>query len=181
MTHRNYTLRKQDHGDFSRRVKRIDPRFFRMGDRAYAKDETKPHVLGAALIGFGWAYSVAAIGNGRGHIEASLRQGTLSAEAQHWILSALAAVLAASLVMLAVHMVRVALTRGARRRNSRALLSGAVLAFAMFYMPAAVWDTGFALLDGRSQSFLAAAGALVEDSLPALNINTITFATSRGF
>lgn len=181
LTHRNYTLRKQDHGDFSRRVKRIDPAFYRTGRSSYVAQDAKRHVIGAALIGFGWAYGVAAIGNGRGQIESSLRQGTLSPEVQHWILSALAAMLAASLVMLVVHLLRMFISKGPRRSNSRALLTGAVLAFAVFHMPQEAWNAGYSLLDGRSQDFLASASAMVETRFPSLQIGSVSFASSLGF
>jgi hypothetical protein len=175
MIQRPSAFGKLDHVDFGRRVKRVDPRFHRMGDRAYAKDTTKPNAVGAALIGFGWAYIVAAIGSNRAHIEASLGQGALSAQTQYWIVSVLAALLAASLVMLAVHLVRVFLTKGARRKNSRALLVGALAAFCLFYTPQVVWTTGFGMLDGHSQDFLASAGEMVEGTFPGLGIDQFRF------
>lgn len=170
MLHRPTAFRKQDHGDFSRRVRQIDPRYARMGARAYAKDTAKPHAFGALCLGFGWAYIAAAIANNRAHIEASMQQGTLSAGVQYWVVSALAAALAATLVMLGAHVVRAVLTRGPRRTNSCSLLMGAMIAFALFYTPDMVWDVGYGLLDGRSQNLLQSAGGLLEDTLPGLNL-----------
>lgn len=181
MPYRPTNFRKQDHGDFAARVKRIDPGFYRMGDQAYAKDTTKEHVFGAMAIGFGWAYIVAAIGTNRTILEESLRQSALSSQAQDWVISALAALLAASLVMIALHLVRFALTKGPRRKNSRSLLIGAMLAFGLFYTPDVVWQTGYGMLDGHSQDFLASAGDMVEQSFPSLSIDRIAFTSSGGF
>lgn len=181
MPYRPSAFRKQNHGDFSRRVNQIDPQSFRKGIFGCSHDTAKPHVVGAALLGFGWAYMAAAIGGNRNHIEAALRQGNLSSEAQHWIISALAAALAASLVMLSAHVLRAVVTGGARRKNSRGLLLGAMLAFALFYTPDVVWQTGFGMLDGRSQDFLQAASDMVESTFTGLNIDQISFTSSRGY
>ena len=167
--------RKQDHRDFQRRVKRIDPRFFRMGHTAYVKDDTKPRVISAALTGFGWAYLIFAIGENRAQVEASLLQGSLSAEAQYWVISALAAAIAASLVMLAAHLIRVILTTGPRRQNSRALLLGAVAALSLFHTPDIVWTTGFDLLDGHSQNALATVGDVIQDAFPSIGLTQFSF------
>lgn len=180
MPYRPTAFRKQNHGDFRSRVKRIDPGFFRMGESAYSTDKTRENVLGAVLLGFGWAYLVAAIGSNRSEVEATLRRSVLTPEAQGWIISALAALLAASLVMIALHLVRFFVAKGARRKNSRALLTGAVLAFGLFHTPDVVWQTGYSMLDIRSQDFLSSAGQMVEDTFPGLNIDRISFTSSGG-
>jgi hypothetical protein len=178
MIYRPSAFRKLDHSDFKRRVKRIDPQFARMGTRAYEQDKTQPQVLGAALTGFVWAYLVAVIGANRGHIDVTLTQSALTPQGQYWIVSALTALLAASLVMLAAHLVRVVLASGARRKNSRALLIGAVAAFGLFHTPQVVWSAGFGLLDDHSQTLLSAADELIGQTLPGLD--RINFAISGG-
>ncbi len=180
MPYRPSHFRKQDHGDFAARVRRIDPSYFRMGALAYAKDTTKERAFGACALGFLWAYLVAAIGTNRSVLEDGLRQSALSADAQYWVISALAAVLAASLVMIALHLVRFLVTKGARRKNSRSLLIGAILAFGLFYTPDIVWQTGYGMLDGHSQDFLANAGDMVEQTFPGLRIDNIAFTSSGG-
>ncbi|WP_443391945.1 hypothetical protein [Antarctobacter jejuensis] len=180
MPYRSTNFRKQDQRDFSNRVKRIDPAYFRLGQQAYAKDTTREHVFGAAVIGFAWAYLVAAISTNRSVLEDSLRQSILSTDAQYWVISSLAALLAASMVMIALHVVRFLATKGARRKNSRSLLIGAMMAFALFYTPEVVWQTGYGMLDGHSQDFLASAGDMVEQTFPRLSIDNIAFTSSGG-
>ncbi|MBY6114363.1 hypothetical protein KUW09_07785 [Mameliella alba] len=179
MPYRPTVFRKQDHSDFSKRVRRIDPAG--AAQRSMVRRSAQPKVFTSCLLGFGAAYTASAIATNRDRIELALRQEGLSPEFQNLILSGLAAALAATLVMLTFQVVRAALTAGVGRRNGRAYFLGATLAFAMFYTPDAVVNLGFDLLDGRSQNFLASAGALFEDSIPGLNIDQISFTSSRGY
>lgn|GEM_PF-3304371 len=179
MPYRPSVFRKQDHRDFSRRVRRIDPEAQAHGTAA--RRRAQPKMLTAALTGFGAAYATAAIATNRDRIELALRQEGLAPDTQHLILSSLAAALAATLVMLTFQILRAALTAGVARKNGRAYFLGAVLAFGLFYTPDVVWQFGFDLLDGRSQNALASAGAFFEDSFPGLNIDQISFTSSRGF
>lgn len=169
MPYRPSAFRKQDHGDFSRRVRQIDPttQFGGLRDR----NRTQPKVVTAALLGFGAAYTTAAIATNRAVIEATLRQQGLSPDTQHLILSALTAALAATLVMLTIQVIRTALTAGVGRKNGRAYNLGAALAFAMFYTPDAIYVLGHNLLDGHSQGFLATVREFVGDVFAALDIN----------
>ncbi len=172
--------RKLDAGDFQRRVNRIAPGFRPGAQDSYSGRGSETPIIGIILIGFAWAYILASLGSNRNRIDTSLEQGSLSADAQYWIISLLAALLAASLVMLALHLVRAVATRGARRRKSRALVFGALMAFGLFYTPEAIWTTGFDMLDGKSQTFLAAASDMISDALPDIKIDKITFASSGG-
>ncbi|SNS42598.1 hypothetical protein [Antarctobacter heliothermus] len=178
MPYRPSAFRKQDHGDFSRRVKQIDPMGQVGGPRG--RNRTQPKVVTAALLGFGAAYTAAAIGTNRATIEATLRQQGLTSDTQQLVLSALTAALAATLVMLTLQVIRTALTAGVGRKNGRAYVLGAALAFAMFYTPDAIYLLGYDLLDGHSQGFLAKAGDLVGDVFPGLDIDQIRFTSSRG-
>lgn len=178
MPYRPSAFRKQDHGDFSRRVQLIDPtaQFGGLPNRYRAQ----PKVVTAALLGFGAAYTAAAIGTNRDRIEAVLRQQGLTPDTHHLILSVLTAALAATLVMLTVQVVRTALTAGVGRKNGRAYVLGAALAFAMFYTPETIWLLGYDLLDGHSQGFLSKAGEIVGEVIPGLAIDQIRFTSSRG-
>lgn len=178
MPYRPSAFRKQDHGDFSRRVRQIDPTAQCGGPNH--RNRTQPKVVTAALLGFGAAYMTAAIATNRAVIEATLRQQGLAADTQQMILSILTAALAATLVMLTIQVIRTALTAGVGRKNGRAYVMGAALAFAMFYTPDAIYILGYDLLDGHSQGFLAKAGNLVGDVFPGLDIDQIRFTSSRG-
>ncbi len=179
MPYRPTVFRKQDHSDFSRRVRRIDPEAQARGIAGRAR--AQPKMLTAGLTGFGAAYATAAIATNRDRIELALRQEGLAADTQHLVLAALTAALAATLVMLTFQVLRAALTAGVARKNGRAFFLGAVAAFGMFYTPDFVWQFGFDLMDGRSQNVLASAGSFFEDNFPGLNIDQISFTSSRAF
>lgn len=66
-------IRKQTHSDFRSRVKRVDPAFYRWGERANLRDATVKRPFGSVLGGFLCAYVVIAVANNRSYLESSLR------------------------------------------------------------------------------------------------------------
>ena len=155
----NRLIRKQTHRDFRSRVKRVDPAFYRWGERANLRDATVKRPFGSVLGGFLCAYVVIAVANNRSYLESSLRQCNLSADVQGWIQAGLAALLAVSGIMLFLHLLRFFLKSGAKKQNSGALLMGVLGAMMLVYTPASVWQTGYGMLDNNSRSMLLTASA----------------------
>lgn len=170
------SFRKQDHTDFRRRVKTVDPVFYRWGEKGTRKDATVQRPMTSALLGFGWGYLVVAVANNRELIETSLRQGNLTRDIQGYIMMAMAGLLAASFVMLLLHLFRYVTKRGAKRRNSGGLLIGALGALVLSYTPASVWDFGLEMMDGNSRAFVQNAS----DVIPGLDLSGVAFVSSQG-
>ncbi|CUH77630.1 hypothetical protein [Tropicibacter naphthalenivorans] len=175
-----HLIRKQTHTDFRRRVKTVDPRFYRWGERGTVRDLTPQRPVGSALMGFGWAYLVISVSNNRDHIAASLKQGNLPAQYHDWIFAGLAVLLAVSGVMLALHVFRYLFKNGGKRKNSGGLLIGALGALVLIYTPSTVWTTGFGMLDSNSQGLMMQASATVGDVLPGVDFGKVTFVSSNG-
>ena len=175
------TFRKQNHQDFRNRIKRVDPVFYRWGERGAIADATPHRPFGSLLMGFGWAYLVISVSNNRAVLESSLRQGSLPEQYHDMIFMGLAALLAMSLVMLAIHLFRFfAGRKGGKRRNSGALLTGVMGALMLIYTPASVWQTGFGMMDGNSRSFVMAASATMSEVIPGVDLNSAVFVSSIG-
>lgn len=173
-------IRNLTHADFRQRISRVDKRFHRLGEAAYAKDATVPRPFGSTLTGFAWIYVVVAVSTNRELIASSLRQGSLPTEYHDWIFNGLAAMIVASFVMLALHVFRYFVKSGGKRTNSGAVLVGAIGALVLFYAPSDVWSTGFGMLDGHSQNALMTAGAAIEGTFPGLAVQDLTFVSSAG-
>lgn len=176
--HMARVLTKQTKQDFQNRVKRVDPQFHRMGEAAYASDKTPRRRTVSVLMGFGWVYLVTAIATNRDHIEASLRQGSLPATYHDHIFMGLTVLLAASCVLLCLHVFRYFFRSGNRSRNSGGILVGAMGALAVFYTPAHVWTAGYGMMDGNSQNFLLTASAALEETFPGINVDSMTYVLS---
>lgn len=110
---RNYTFRKQTQQDFQQRVKRIDPHYHAHGSAKRATQRPSRPVL-SLLLGFGWATLLVTVARNRSQIEDSLLQGTLPAQYHDYVFYMLAGLLAISAVLLAGHLVRFIVPRGAR-------------------------------------------------------------------
>lgn len=173
-------VRQPRHADFRARVKRVDPVFYRWGERGSMRDATVKRPFGSVLMGFGWAYLVVAVGTNRGLLESSLRQGTLSAETQNWVLMGLASLLAISGVMLCIHLFRYFFHSGGKKQNSGAMLIGVLGALVLVYTPDSVWNTGLGMMDNNSRSMLLTASATFEDALPGVDLGAVAFVSSIG-
>lgn len=174
------TLTKQTQSDFRSRVKRVDPRFHRMGAQAYSKDRTPRRRTPSLLMGFAWIYMVASVANNRDTIATSLKQGSLPAQYHDWIFAGLTVLLAASAVMIGLHLVRYLFKDGNKKKNSGAVLFGGLGALMLFYTPASVWTQGYGMLDTHSQSVLMQASAALEGRFPDLKVDEVAFVTSTG-
>lgn len=174
------TFRKLTQEDFRQRVARVDPRFARMGHAAYAKDGTAARPFGMVLVGFAWIYMVAAISNRRDHILGSLRQGSLPEQYHDWVMHGLAVMLAASMVLLGLHLLRFKTKTGGKKKNSGGILMGALGALTLYYMPASAWNVGFGLLDGNSQQVVMAANQTFQQAFPNLTLDNVAFVSSQG-
>ncbi|MBP0482864.1 hypothetical protein [Sagittula salina] len=173
-------MKKLTHADFRTRVARVDPRFARMGHAAYARDATPAKPFGMALLGFGWFYLVVSVAYRRDHIAASLRQGSLPDEYHGWIMHGLAVLLAASMVMLCMHLMRYMSKTGGKRKNSGGILTGGMLALTLFNTPPGIWQMGFGMLDGNSQTAILTASAAFGDTIPGLQLDKIASVASNG-
>lgn len=174
------SFRKQDHTDFRRRVKTVDPVFYRWGEKGTRRDATVQRPIGSTILGFGWAYLIVAVANNRQLIESSLRQGNLTQDVQGCIMMVMAGLLAASGIMLLLHLFRYFAKGGAKRRNSGGLLIGALGALVLSYTPASVWNMGLQMMDGNSRAFVQTASSTVNDAIPGLNLSGVAFVSSQG-
>ncbi|APZ54956.1 hypothetical protein [Salipiger abyssi] len=167
---RKYAFRKMTRDDFNTRVKRLDPQYFQHGDtKPVATCRATAHPYLCLLLGFGWAYLIFAIAGKRSLIETSLMRGSIPVQYHDYIFYALAALLAVSAVMLAIHVLRYVCLRRGRpgRSNSGGLLVGAAAAAALAYMPSSVLEAGFGLLDDNSKTFIMATSQGVREAMPA--------------
>lgn len=153
------SFRKLTHQDFRRRVKTVDPSYYRWGVSGSRRDATVERPMGSALLGFGWAWLVVTIGNNKPLIESSLKQGSLHPDYHGYILGGLAVLLTISGVMLGLHILRYFTKSGGKKRNSGGILVGAFGAFVLIYTPAHVWNAGFNMLDGNSRSLVQVASS----------------------
>lgn len=161
--------------DFRKRVKRVDPQFYRSGNSAQAETR-KSHPIGSSMIGFGWVFLLLTIARNRPTIEASLQQGTLPDQYHNWILAGLVAFLAASFALIGLHVLRFVFQSGPRRKNSAGLLMGAALAFGMINTPMHVWQSGYGMLDDNTRALIQIASSSVEN----LNLSDVSLVSSRG-
>ena len=172
-------FRKQTHQDFRRRIKRVDPVFFRWGERGAIADATPHRPFGSLLMGFAGAYLVISVASNRNHLESSLAKGSLSQEIQGYIMMGLAALLAMSLVMLTIHVFRfLGARRGGKKKNSGAVLTGILGALMLIYTPTSVWQAGFGMMDANSRSIVMAASSSVGEMLPGVDIASAVFVSS---
>lgn len=172
-------VRNQTHRDFRLRVKRVDPVFYRWGERGALRDATIERPVGSALAGFFWSYVVVSVARNRDHLEDSLAQGSLDVEIQTWILNGLAALLAVSVVMLLVHAYRFLFLQGGKRKNSGGMLMGLMGTLVLVYTPASVWQTGYGMLDDRTRTFVTAAAETTSPRLKGFD-DGIAFVSSIG-
>ncbi|WP_425102147.1 hypothetical protein [Tropicibacter sp. S64] len=175
------SFRKLSHQDFRRRVKTVDPAYYRWGESGTRRDTTVERPIGFSLLGFGWAYLVVTIANNRALIESSLQQGNLHADYHRYIFMGLAALLMISGILLMAHVYRFFTRSGGKRRNSGGLLVGALGAFVLVYTPAHVWSAGYNMLDGNSRSLVQVASA-TKSQIGSVNpmVDAIAFVTSVG-
>lgn len=157
---KKHAFRKMTQDDFQTRIRRVDPGYVQAVQRqepATRAGSSRP-VL-SLLIGFGWAFVCLAIARNRDVIETSLLRGKLDAQYHAYIFYGLAALLAISAVMLAMHLLRYVFTckGGTRKGNSGGLLFGAMLAAGVVYTPDSVFEAAFGLLDTNSRSLIVAA------------------------
>lgn len=152
------TFEKQTHAEFRKRIKRVDPSFYRWGERGNARDATVKRPFASLLGGFIGAYVIVSVSNNRDYLESSLMQGSLDGQLQEKIMMALAALVAISFILVGVHVFRfLVLRRGGKKSNSGALLTGVLGALMLIYTPASVWQTGFGMMDDTSRSLMLAA------------------------
>ncbi|WP_419409251.1 hypothetical protein [Primorskyibacter sp. 2E107] len=144
------------------------------------RDTTASRPIGSALLGFGWAYLVAAIANNRVLIEESLKQGNLHPDYHGYIFMGLAGLLAISGVMLMLHLLRYFTRSGGKKRNSGGLLVGALGALVLVYTPSSVWDTGWNMLDGNSRQLVQIASSKTSVGSSKPMIDAIAFVNSIG-
>lgn len=179
---RQYAFRKMTHDDFVARVERIDPRFIRDGGAHPEVQVRSSHPWMYLLMGFGWAYLTISAARNREGIQESLTQGSLPTHLHGYVFCALAALLAASAVFLAAHVLRYALARRNRvtRSNSGGLLAGAIFAATLVHTPPGLFEAGLGLIDESSRGFLAATSEGVRQAMPT-QITSVAFVSSKAF
>ncbi|KUF11599.1 hypothetical protein [Pseudoponticoccus marisrubri] len=166
--------RKLSRADFRQRVRRVDPGYHYLGQTGRPPQKKRQRPLVACLLGFGWAYLVISVGANRAFIESSLQAGSLPAEYHGAIFGGLAMLMAASGVMLLIHLFRFVARTGGRRANSGGLLAGALGAAVLVYTPPGVWSAGYQMLDGNSRSLLQTASS----TLPDLDLGQVSLVSS---
>jgi len=173
------TFRKQTYDDFRRRIKCVDPVYYRWGE-GKRSDMTPPRRFASLVLGFICAYIVVTISNNRVLLENSLRQGTLPEDTQSQILMALSALLAISLVMVGLHLLRFLLLRkGGKKSNSGAVLAGVIGALTLIHMPPSVWYKGLGMMDVDGRALMLTASARVEDAI-GVDFGQAVFVSSQG-
>lgn len=173
-----YAFRKMTRQDFNSRVSRVDPYYSKgNGSNADVLNAGQSRPFLSLLMGFGWAYVCLAVARNREFIEQSLLHGKLAPEHHAYVFYGLAAMLAMSAVMLAIHFVRYTFTdkRSATKGNSGGLLFGAMIAAGIVYTPASVYEAAFGLLDDNSRSLIVAAA----DAVP-VDFGSVAFVSSAG-
>lgn len=178
---RAYAIRKMTHADFDARVKRVDPKFARLGHQATAASTARAakRPILSGLVGFVWAGIVIAVARNQAQIADSLAQGSLPQEYHVYVFGMLAALLAVSGVVAVMHLLRCVGRRAGERGNSLSLVTGIVAAVVLTQVPAEVYETGLGLLDENSRNVMLAAGNSVRG--PAgLEISGTTFLSSLG-
>ncbi len=189
LTHTETRMRlsrhNKQHREFRRRIKAVDPRFYHLGTSRGRTDTTPSRPTLFAMLGFGWAYLVISISRNKTLLEQSLSQGSLSDEMQSNIVMALAALLAVSGIMLALHLMRFFLKKGGKSRNSGGLLFGALGALMLVYTPPSVFHAGFGMLDDNSRNLLLAAHNTVTDTMngavPNVDFGNVVFVSSQTY
>ncbi|APX24209.1 MAG: hypothetical protein CML50_15465 [Rhodobacteraceae bacterium] len=177
---RKYAFRKMTHDDFTARLHRLSAQNGATPANNHGTAQVQhPYLM--MMAGFIWAYFMFSVARKRDHIEISLRQGDLPERYHDYVIYGLAALLAVSAVMLALHLVRFLIARRRARRGtpSGRLLVGAIAAAALFYTPASVYETAFGLLDGNAQAMILSASESVSTVLPA-ELTTASLATTPG-
>ncbi|MDO6587876.1 hypothetical protein Q4543_20390 [Salipiger sp. 1_MG-2023] len=175
---KKHAFRKMTQDDFQARIKRVDPCYVQASRRPEATTPPAPsRPFVSLLLGFGWAFVCLSVARNRDSIETSLLRGKLDTQYHDYIFYGLAALLAISAVMLAMHLLRYlfACTRGATKGNSGGLLFGAMLAAGFVYTPDSVFEAAFGLLDTNSRSLIVAAA----DKMP-VDLGNIAFVSSSG-
>ncbi|MDJ0822801.1 MAG: hypothetical protein QNJ09_13450 [Paracoccaceae bacterium] len=171
------------HTDFRRRVKAVDPKYYHWGERGAKPDATKSRPVLFAMMGFAWAYLVISVSRNKTLLEESLAQGSLTDQMQSNIVMVLAALLAASGVLLMLHLGRFFLKKGGKSRNSGGLLVGALGALMLVYTPPSVFQAGYSMLDTNSRTLLMAAHNTVTDtvkgSVPTVDFGNVAFVSSQ--
>lgn len=135
--------------------------------RSHARGQRAKPVKGQPwlwrMVGFVWFYIVLTMARKKDYIAQSLSEGTLNEQAQFGFMAAMAALIAASLVVFGIHLVRY-VGKARMARNSGGLISGAVMASGLIMIPPEAYDHAFNLLDDNTRSFLETANANLDQS-----------------
>lgn len=137
-----------------------------------------PRPIACTVLGFIWFYTVIMVAEKQAHLKASLVQGNLPAQYHEMVMAGLGALLAVSGVALAIHLLRYVARQGAKKSNSRGILTGAIVAAALVYTPPGVFEAGFGMLDMNSQQFLLAASSTVTANVPGVDWSAIQLVSS---
>lgn len=173
------TPRKLTQLDFHQRVKRVDSNFLHNGNGTHA-EHRKSGPFKTTVVGFGWAYAVLLLAANRPAIETYLNQGVLPPQYHIWVVAAFSAAIAASMVLLLVHVLRLVFQKGHQRTASGGLLFGTGLALALTYAPPSVWSAGNTMFDDNLRGFVMSANASLDMDLPEIDFSDLSFVTSAG-
>ena len=173
------TIKKQTHRDFRHRIRRVDPHFYRTGN-CVQHDARVSRPVGAAVLGFAWAYLIVSLSQNRSVLETSLQQGNLPEHLHMWIMGGLASFIIVSLVVYGAHLLRFLFQSGARRMNSGSILLGSMAALMMIFIPPEAWKAAFEMLDENSQAIIIAASDSMEIDLPDVTLTDVALVSSRG-
>ncbi len=169
-------IRKQTQADFDARVRRLDPHYARTGrSRPSLAAETRADRPALAVLGgFTWIFVAVSISRNRETLRESLAAGTLNADMQWAVMAGLAAMLAATAVMLLVHALRFVARRKGKRGASGPLLIGAIAALALSHTPPSVVSAGIEMIDPNSRALLRTANKTVKDNM-GVDLGSVRF------
>ncbi|WP_238366094.1 hypothetical protein [Mesobacterium pallidum] len=139
--------------DFKARIRRIERRTF------VPPSARNTHRKRNILLGFGWAYAVLTLGGRAEQIKDSIKASAIPIELHSPFVALLASFAVVSMVMFAVHVLR--LGSAAHKGRSGPLVSGATVAIGLVLTPPSVVDYGYGLLDDNTRTILEETSASV--------------------
>lgn len=168
------TVRKLGQQDFRDRLKRVDGHFARHGySKSVIRNRNERPMLWT-FIAFVWIFFVISVAENRDYLEASLAQGSLTAELRDYVLYALTGLVVVSGVALGFHLVRFLFKGRDFRGASGSVLAGACGAILLTQAPAAALQDGVSVLTGTSQLLASVVSNGAQD-ITGIDVSDVRF------
>ena len=169
------SFRKLNRDDFSARIDTVQRAYNQRTPYAYRRDRTGERPVFWTFFSLVWTYVAIFISFNRPQVDSFLSAKKIPAHLHDPILSALAAALAVSAILLVVHILR-ALIRTRGYYNSGSILLGFALAAGLHLTPSSVYQSLFGMLDDDTQDVLATTASKVM----SIDWNDIVVVSSQG-